>query len=423
MLTAKALHSRKAICKRLAIPSVSSDLLLEGLVKEFLHPRKFFSSARYQFVPNSARDAAWVCPVRRRLQRRPTQRGYICISRHENGPAPRLMTEDHLHLPRSHTLPVSVVARAMTEGSAEIVAVACNQIPLTQVIHHEIAKTHRPLAYVALSIEEAVPFPFAGFGWLQSELVALIDTIAMSRVRLRASAIHLFCDELVQLIIDSVGIEATNLNQAQALRGGIAHWYSPQLNHEKRSLCPLLSSCASEFQLLFSNDIVGLLVWISLHAAAIGQKQCPTMSTQEISKANGKSSQVVRKSITVIEPLWDSVLQVAKFCATFLPEVRSVLLAAPLRHQKVYEMWLQIICIMHTIDLDVAHCAQLHHDVIGPMLDEFVVAEHQLLLTFISFATVVAAIASDQSPLTLLHHEINKLHGAQAHVVLTFKSS
>mmetsp|Transcript_98552 Transcript_98552/g.234717 ORF Transcript_98552/g.234717 Transcript_98552/m.234717 type:complete len:285 (-) Transcript_98552:153-1007(-) len=73
---------------------------------------------------------------------------------------------------------------------------------------------------------------------------------------------------------------------------------------------------------------------------------------------------------------------------------------------------------METVDLYVADRPYLHHEVVCSMLNELIIPEDQLLLSLGTRAPVVAAVAGDHRPLTLLHHEVHQLHRPLAHVVL-----
>mmetsp|Transcript_41067 Transcript_41067/g.91846 ORF Transcript_41067/g.91846 Transcript_41067/m.91846 type:complete len:321 (-) Transcript_41067:305-1267(-) len=127
------------------------------------------------------------------------------------------------------------------------------------------------------------------------------------------------------------------------------------------------------------------------------------------------------KLMFIVESCGASVLQVAVGVAA-LPEILGVLFAAPLLHHEVDQEVLQLGSVMQPVDLNVAHRAKLHHDVVGAVLYKLIVSEDELLLALCSGATEVSPVACYHRPGALLHHEVHQLHCPLPHVVLAFRT-
>mmetsp|Transcript_75974 Transcript_75974/g.181769 ORF Transcript_75974/g.181769 Transcript_75974/m.181769 type:complete len:396 (-) Transcript_75974:1038-2225(-) len=339
VLAAHALDCHKAVRQGLAVLAVSGHLVLEGAVQDLLHPGKLLRSAGHQLVPHRPIFAARVLPIGRRLQWRPPQ--WLDVAgRHEHPPAARLVAENQLHLSRRDTVKVLVVARAMLEGSVQVVAVAHDQVPLAQVVNHEVAKPHCPLANVALSIHvAAIPAVFVVAARLLAELGGRIHHVTVPHIPpADAIAVHVMRDEAVEVTMNSVGVLPANFDVAVPGRGPVAVGHRAELDHQQGGF-GLLRGGPGELHLLLPDDVVGRVAWVGRHAPAVAEQERPPVLRQEFRELDGALAQVVGQPLAREEAVGGRVLQVAEVLRAF-PHVLCVLLAAPLLHHEVDQLWL-----------------------------------------------------------------------------------
>mmetsp|Transcript_65449 Transcript_65449/g.141413 ORF Transcript_65449/g.141413 Transcript_65449/m.141413 type:complete len:629 (-) Transcript_65449:217-2103(-) len=421
MLAAEALHRDKPVGQRGSVPPVARDLVLEGLVQDLLHPAELLLRPREELVPHRPVEAAGAHPVVGRLQRRPAQR-LRDGRRHEDRAPAGLVAEDHLHLPGRDAVVVLVVPAAVAEGPVHVVAVAHDQVPLAEVVHHEVAEAHRPPAHVALAVHEAVIPPIlVGAGLLEAELAAGVRPVAVGgRFRLQLAA-HLLPDELVQRLVDAVRVLAADLDVPVPSGRHVLVRVRAELDHEQGGLRLLLRLGAGELHLLLTDDPVRVLPRVGRETSSVAQQQRPSLLAEEARQLERALAEVVGQALQVVEVVGHGVLLVAVHLAA-LPEVGLVLRAAPLLLHVVVQHLGDVTSVAGPVDLDVPLRAQLHHDVLLAVLHELVVAEDQLLLALVASAPKVAAVAGDHRPLHLLHHEVDELHRALAHVVLPLRA-
>mmetsp|Transcript_56442 Transcript_56442/g.175099 ORF Transcript_56442/g.175099 Transcript_56442/m.175099 type:complete len:329 (+) Transcript_56442:504-1490(+) len=268
MFAAEALHRHEAVGQRSAVGSVARGLLLEGRVQDALHPAELLLRPGDELVAKRSTTTFRGHPVLGRLQRRPAQRLHIARGHEDRAPT-RLVPEHHLHLACRDAVDVLVCAASVAKGPIHVVAVAHDQVPLAQVIHHEVADAHGPLAHVALAIHVAIPSALlVPLGGLQAELVAHVASVAVRHPALHLAS-HLLPDECVQMLIDSVRVRPADFDESIPGRRLVRVGIGAELDHQQGLLCLLRPLGVGELHLLLADDIVDMTGWVGHEAPSI----------------------------------------------------------------------------------------------------------------------------------------------------------
>jgi len=182
----------------------------------------------------------------------------------------RPVPEHHLHLTGGDAVEVRVVPTPVPEGSTQVVTVADQQVPLSKVIHHEVANAHGPLPQVALAVHEAlVPATLVLFAWLEAELRGVVVGVAVGGRR-HLRALHVVRDEASKGLVHSVRVWPADLHNTVPLWWLISRWICPELD-EYQVLLGFLRALG-ELHLLLTEDLVRAVPGVWRDAPAVAKQ-------------------------------------------------------------------------------------------------------------------------------------------------------